>query len=102
MRDRDPSSGRPVPPGEISPWAVAGLGVEFAVALVLFGYAGQWVDQRLGISPVGVLAGVLLGAGGTFYLSYRRLMAPRSVPPTPSAPPPSAEEGPTTRGPGPS
>ncbi|MCU0618146.1 MAG: AtpZ/AtpI family protein [Gemmatimonadaceae bacterium] len=82
MRDRDPSNGRPAPPGEISPWALAGLGVEFAVALVLFGYAGQWVDRRFGVAPVGVLSGVLFGAGGTFYLSYRRLMAPRASGPT--------------------
>lgn len=82
MRDRDPSNGRSAPPGEISPWALAGLGVEFAVALVLFGYAGQWVDQRFGCAPVGVLGGVLFGAGGTFYLSYRRLMAPRGSGPS--------------------
>jgi hypothetical protein len=87
MRDRDPSNGRSAPPGEISPWALAGLGVEFAVALVLFGYAGQWVDQRFGVAPVGVLSGVLFGAGGTFYLSYRRLMAPRAS--GPSGPPAS-------------
>jgi hypothetical protein len=87
MRDRDPASDRPAPPGEVSPWALAGLGVEFAVALVLFGYAGQWIDRRLGIAPVGLLAGVLLGAGGVFYLRYRRLAAPR---PGPSDPPPAA------------
>jgi len=87
MRDRDPSNGRSAPPGEVSPWALAGLGVEFAVALVLFGYAGQWIDRRLGIAPVGLLAGVLLGAGGTFVLSVRRLLAPR---PTSSTPPPPA------------
>jgi F0F1-type ATP synthase assembly protein I len=90
MRDRDGVGDRPREPGEVNPWALAGLGLQFAVALVLFGYAGQWVDQRLGTSPVGLLAGVLVGAGGTFYLSYRRLTAPR----TPSAPngsPPEAK-----------
>lgn len=90
MRDRDPSNGRSAAPGEVSPWALAGLGVEFAVALVLFGYAGQWIDRRLGIAPVGLLAGVLLGAGGTFVLSVRRLLAPR---PRSSTPPPPAPPG---------
>jgi F0F1-type ATP synthase assembly protein I len=75
-------------PGEVSPWALAGLGVQFAVALVLFGYAGQWVDQRFDTSPVGLLAGVLVGAGGTFYLSVRRLSAPRKPVSPPDESPP--------------
>ncbi len=72
-------------PGEVSPWALAGLGVQFAVALVFFGYAGQWVDQRLNTAPVFLLTGVLAGAGGTFFLSFRRLTAKR---PPPSRRPP--------------
>ena len=65
------------------------MGVQFAIALVLFGYAGQWADQHFNSSPVGVLAGVLVGAGGTFYLSVRRLSAPRkSVSPPDNLPPP--------------
>ncbi len=60
--------------GVPSPWALAGLGVQFAVALVAFVYGGSWLDQKFGSSPLGLLAGVVLGGGGTFYLSYRRLM----------------------------
>ncbi len=77
MHDPRGNDGRQREPGEVSPWALAGLGVQFAVALVLFGFAGQWVDQRFNSSPVGLLTGVLVGAGGTFYLSVRRLSAPR-------------------------
>jgi F0F1-type ATP synthase assembly protein I len=89
MHDPRGTDGRRQEPGEVSPWALAGLGVQFAVALVLFGYAGQWVDQRFNTSPVGLLAGVLVGAGGTFYLSIRRLSAPRKPvsPPDDRTPP---------------
>ncbi len=75
-----PDKQRSAPPksdSEISPWSLAGLGVQFAVALVLFGYAGQWVDRKFESAPWFLLLGVLGGAGGTFYLSYRRLTAPQ-------------------------
>ncbi len=75
MRDTKGSS---PPDPEISPWALAGLGIQFAVALVLFGYAGQWLDRRFGTAPLWMLVGVIGGAGGTFYLNYRRLTAPVS------------------------
>jgi len=87
MPDPRGADGRQQEPGEVSPWALAGLGVQFAVALVLFGFAGQWVDQRFNSSPVGLLAGVLVGAGGTFYLSVRRLLAPRKEAPPQDRPP---------------
>jgi Putative F0F1-ATPase subunit Ca2+/Mg2+ transporter len=61
--------------GEQSPWALASLGTQFFVALLAFGYAGNWVDERLSTSPLFLLAGVLGGGGGAFYLSYRRLMS---------------------------
>jgi len=61
--------------GEQSPWALASLGTQFLIALLAFGYAGNWLDERWGTSPLFLLAGVLLGGGGTFYLSYRRLMS---------------------------
>lgn len=97
MRDanRPPQPASPDP--EVSPWALAGLGVQFAVALVLFGYLGQWVDARLDTAPFALLFGVLAGAGGTFVLSYRRIMAPRTLPPR--ADPPQDDR--QTRGPQP-
>jgi F0F1-type ATP synthase assembly protein I len=63
--------------GEHSPWALAGLGVQFFAALILFVYAGSWLDDRFGLSPLFLLLGLFVGGGGSFYLSYRRLMAPR-------------------------
>lgn len=53
----------------------AGAGLQFAAAILVFLYAGQWVDRRLGTEPWGLLVGVFTGAGAAFYSLYRRLMA---------------------------
>ena len=62
--------------GEVSPWALAGLGTQFFGAILLFVWVGNWLDRRFGTAPLFLLSGVLLGGGGTFYLSYRRLTKP--------------------------
>lgn len=68
----------PLPPdSETNLAQVASLGIGFAAALIAFGYAGQWLDQKLNSAPVFLMIGVFFGGGGTFYLSYKRLMAPR-------------------------
>ena len=68
----------PTPPdGDPSPLGVVALGFQFAAALIAFGYAGQWLDVRLNSAPVFLMIGVFFGGGGTFYLNYRRLMAPQ-------------------------
>ncbi len=61
------------PTGEVSPWALAGLGMQFFVAVILFVYAGNWLDRRFHTAPLFLLCGVFVGGGGVFYLSYRRL-----------------------------
>ena len=53
----------------------AGLGLQFALAILVFAFAGQWLDRRFGTEPWLLLVGVFLGAGGGFYSIYRRLMA---------------------------
>ena len=55
--------------------AYAGFGLQFVVALLLFLYLGQWADKKLGTSPVFLLIGIFVGAGGSFYAMYRKLMA---------------------------
>jgi F0F1-type ATP synthase assembly protein I len=55
--------------------AAAGIGVQFAVSIVVFVLLGQWLDRRLGTAPVFLLVCVFVGAGGSFYASYRQLMA---------------------------
>ena len=57
-----------------SPLALAGLGVQFAVVLLVFVYAGNWVDRRLSSSPVALLVFLFVGGGGTFFLKVRQLM----------------------------
>lgn len=52
----------------------AGIGIQFALSIVLFLYAGQWVDRRLGTTPIFLIAGVFLGATAAFYSIYKRLM----------------------------
>ena len=53
----------------------AGLGVQFAVAIVAFLFAGQWLDKRLGTNGLFTIVGVFVGAAGAFYNMYRRISA---------------------------
>ena len=62
-------------PTGTSPAVYAGLGLQFALAILLFTFVGQWLDRRLGTEPWLLLVGVFTGAGGGFYSIYRRLMA---------------------------
>lgn len=57
---------------------VAGVGIQFAGAILLFLFAGRWLDERLGTSPWLLLLGVFVGAGAGFFSIYRQLVvAPR-------------------------
>lgn len=60
--------------GELGGLAMAGLGFQFAVALVAFYHLGQWLDRRLGTAPVFLLGCMVIGAGASFYVMYRQLM----------------------------
>ena len=60
-------------PDEINVGSFAGVGLQFAVSIVLFLFLGQWIDRKLGTSPVFILAGVFIGGGAAFYSMYRRL-----------------------------
>ena len=62
--------------GDVSLWALAGLGMQFFVALFAFAYAGNWMDTRFGSSPLMLFAGVFVGGGATFYFGYRRVTNP--------------------------
>ena len=52
-----------------------GLGIQFALAIILFLYAGRWLDRRLDTEPWFLILGVFTGAGAAFYSMYRTLMA---------------------------
>jgi F0F1-type ATP synthase assembly protein I len=78
IEERDhPEPKRSPPPREpaTSGAAVAGLGLQFVVSLLLFLFIGKWLDERLGTAPWLLITGVFLGAGASFYSIYRRLMA---------------------------
>lgn len=52
----------------------AGLGLQFAISILLFLWVGQWLDRKLGTSPIFLLVFVFLGGGAAFYSIYRKLM----------------------------
>jgi F0F1-type ATP synthase assembly protein I len=53
----------------------AGLGIQFAAAIVLFVFIGQWLDRRFGDTGMFTIAGVFVGAAGAFYNMYRKVSA---------------------------
>lgn len=53
----------------------AGVGLQFALSILLFLYLGQWVDRRIGTNGIFALVGAFLGFGAAFYSIYRSLMA---------------------------
>ncbi|MGQ0538927.1 MAG: AtpZ/AtpI family protein [Gemmatimonadaceae bacterium] len=80
MRDESsgerPEPSRERPAGASGPSAAkyAGIGFQLAISIVLFLYAGQWLDRRLGSEPLFLIVGVFLGATAGFYSIYRKLM----------------------------
>ena len=54
----------------------AGLGLQFAASLALFGAIGWWIDRRLGTGPWLFILGLFLGAALAFVSLLRAV--PRS------------------------
>lgn len=53
----------------------AGVGIQFALAIVVFLFAGQWLDKRFGTNGLFTIAGVFVGGGGAFYSMYHKITA---------------------------
>jgi uncharacterized membrane protein YtjA (UPF0391 family) len=51
----------------------AGLGIQLAVILVVFVFAGQWADRKLGTGGIITIVAAFLGFGGTMYSLIRTL-----------------------------
>jgi F0F1-type ATP synthase assembly protein I len=51
------------------------MGLRFAGGIVVFMFAGFFLDRKLGTTPLFLLIGVLGGAGLGFLSVYRELMA---------------------------
>ncbi|HUO51581.1 MAG TPA: AtpZ/AtpI family protein [Gemmatimonadaceae bacterium] len=75
MTTPDPGAGKG-DPGMHSGMEFAGVGLQFAAAILLFLYVGKWVDGKLGTAPLFLIVGVFVGAGGGFYSMYRKLVKP--------------------------
>jgi F0F1-type ATP synthase assembly protein I len=55
----------------------AGVGLQFAITLVLFALGGVWLDKKLGTSPWFVIVGVFGGAALGFWEMYRHMVRRR-------------------------
>jgi F0F1-type ATP synthase assembly protein I len=78
--ERQPASPDPRPKsagqdGGASMSSLAGVGLQFAATIIVFLFAGQWLDKRLGTTPWLLIVGVVVGASAGFYALYRKLMA---------------------------
>jgi F0F1-type ATP synthase assembly protein I len=62
-------------PNELSVTSYAGIGLQFALGILLFLYLGKWIDARFATGPAGVIGGVFIGATVSFYSVYRQLTA---------------------------
>ncbi|HET7231447.1 MAG TPA: AtpZ/AtpI family protein [Longimicrobium sp.] len=52
----------------------ASVGLQFGLGILVFTFAGRWLDGRLGTSPWLLLAGVMLGFGLSAAWIYRQLV----------------------------
>jgi ATP synthase protein I len=53
----------------------AGVGLQFALSIVVFMFVGMWLDRTLGSSPWLLILFVFGGATAGFYSVYRKLIA---------------------------
>jgi ATP synthase protein I len=72
---RDPGSSRGNRGAPVSGAEFAGIGAQFGLTILVFAFAGVWLDRRLGTTPWLLLICVFAGAGGSFYSMYRRVTA---------------------------
>ena len=70
----DDASSRAEREAGISASEFAGVGLQFAAAIIVFLFGGQWLDRKLGTDPWFLIIGVFTGASAAFYSMYRKLM----------------------------
>ncbi len=57
-----------------------GHGMSFAASILLFLLGGNWLDGKLGTSPVFALLGMLIGFGAGFWSLYSHVSGLRDAP----------------------
>ena len=53
----------------------AGIGLQFALTILVFVFAGVWLDRRLGTSPWLVIVFVFVGSAAGVFSMYRKVTA---------------------------
>ena len=71
----DEKRSQPSPKKGLSGADFAGMGLQFAVAIIVFVFAGQWLDNRLGTNGLFTIVGAFVGAAAAFYNMYRKIAA---------------------------
>ena len=61
--------------GALSGAEFAGIGLQFALTIFVFSFAGVWLDRRLGTSPWFLIICVFAGAAGGFFSMFRKITA---------------------------
>jgi hypothetical protein len=61
--------------GALSGAEFAGVGLQFALTIFVFSFAGVWLDRRLGTSPWLLIICVFAGAAGGFFSMFRKITA---------------------------
>lgn len=72
-RREDPDPLRSKRSSQVEGAQFIGVGLQFAGSILLFLFAGRWLDERLGTEPWLLLLGTLVGAAAGFYSLYRQL-----------------------------
>jgi F0F1-type ATP synthase assembly protein I len=57
----------PLPPSGNSIWRHLYAGTSLAVTILLFTFAGIWVDRHWGLKPWGTVGGAFIGIGAGLY-----------------------------------
>jgi len=50
------------------------VGLRFGLAIAVGGFLGYWIDQKLSISPIALIVGIMFGATAGFISLYRTVM----------------------------
>lgn len=66
------------------------MGAAFTVTILVGLFAGQWLDGKLGTSPIITIGGLFISAAAAFYGMYRKLvLRKRGTGAKPKADPPA-------------